>query len=250
MARLSGGGGEGGFSLIELIVVVLIMGMVLMGLAAIHGSSFRQGLNLFGESRIKTMGELAMTALRTQASRATFVAAPLNGAGSRSFSGYINVAADGSGGWINPVANPPPPGGEPRWFHFCVSPDAADVGTCRAAGTQNPRPCLFFYDGPLAGGAAPPRGWGVPAVLDANCGQGVPGANLQLLATGIQPIPQGGGAAPYFSRGVAGGVSRQQVRMRMRIRQPPGDPTRPSSLREFILPVDTVVSLQMSLPGT
>lgn len=238
---------EEGFSLTELIVVVLIGGMVLMGLAAIHGSSFRQGLNLFGESRIKTMAELAMTALRMQASRAAFVASPISGNpnGSRSFSGYINIAADGSGGWRTLVPNEPS-----SWFHFCVSPDGVSVPSCGAADArQNPPPCLFLYTGPLAGGAVPPRGWGNQPILDGNCGQGVPGADRQLLAAGIRPLPRPGQPpAPYFVRGWEG-ASRQQVRMRMEIRQPPGAPGRPSVLREFILPLDTTVSLQMSLPG-
>jgi len=113
---------EKGFSLMELILVTLLMGMVLAGLAAFQGTLVQQRGRLIQEIMVQNQADIARKKILAELSEATAIASPLDLVGgiatsANDLQGYKNVYLDPATNTYKTIDASV----GMRFFRFCVN---------------------------------------------------------------------------------------------------------------------------------
>ncbi|MDQ7771886.1 MAG: prepilin-type N-terminal cleavage/methylation domain-containing protein [Elusimicrobiales bacterium] len=207
-----------GFSLTEMMMAVMISGMVLSSLAAIHATSTTHLFQNYRQNKIKNEASIAMKTVMSRLSGATRIERPAAGTAENWL--YIAENVDHLPTRCYPIR-----AGEPvRWHLFCRYTSVNSF--CRSGS------CLMYHTGTIAGGPGCPNTATAPALpIPAFCGPGGGGTVTRLM----DHISVS--AAPIFSRRTADGIfERSSVRTRLHMLWTP-----PAGLNTTARPIDSVL---------
>ncbi|KAF0126584.1 MAG: hypothetical protein FD189_922 [Elusimicrobia bacterium] len=192
-----------GFSLTEMMVGVMISGMVLASLAAIHATSSTHLFQNYRQNKVKNEASIAMKTVMNRLSGVTRIQRPSPGTAENVL--FIAENVDHFPTGCYPIR-----AGQPvRWHFFCHYTTLNAY--CRSGS------CLMYHTGTVAGGAGCPSAVNAPALpFPAFCGPGGGGAVTRLM----DHLDVSGGAV--FSRRAADGIyERSSVRARLHLRWTP-----------------------------
>lgn len=223
-----------GFTLTEMMIGVMISGMVLASLAAIHATSTQHMFQNYRQNKVKNDATVAMKTVMSRLATATRIDRPLP---TRS----DNILAIAENVDHLPTRCYPIRAGEPvRWHYFCRYTSANSF--CRSGN------CLMYHTGTVAGGpGCPNTSTASPMPYPGFCGPGGGGTVTRLM----DHLDVSDGA--LFSRRTADGIfERSSVRVRLHINWVP--PTVAGrDLSRTARPIDSVLesvgSIQCS-PGS
>ncbi|HBE87551.1 MAG TPA: hypothetical protein DDW67_00210 [Elusimicrobia bacterium] len=189
---------RGGFSLAEMMIAVMISGMVLASLAAIHATSTNHMFQNYRQNTIKNGASLAMKTIMVNLAGSTRIDRPtFNTAGD-----ILAIAEN-----VDQLTgcHPIRAGSVRRWHYFCRY--TATNANCPSGN------CLMYHTGTItAGGGTCPNGPAWTPSYPAFCGPGGGGA-VTRLTDHINVA-----SFPLFSRRSIDGVTeRDNVRARVRV---------------------------------
>jgi prepilin-type N-terminal cleavage/methylation domain-containing protein len=223
-----------GFSLTEMMIGVMISGMVLASLAAIHSTSTSHMFQNYRQNMVKNEATNAMKTVMSRLSVATRIDRPTPG-------NSDNILAIAENVDHLPTRCYPIRAGQPvRWHYFCRYTSANSY--CLSGS------CLMYHTGTVAGGPGCPNTATAPAIpYPGFCGPGGGGTVTRLM----DHLDVSGGAV--FSRRSADGITeRSSVLARLRLRWiPPAVTGRDLSrtARPIDSTLESVGSIQCS-PGS
>ncbi|MDT8286527.1 MAG: type II secretion system protein [Elusimicrobiales bacterium] len=225
---------RGGFSLAEMMIAVMISGMVLASLAAIHSTSTTHLFQNYRQNKLKNEATVAMKTVMSRLSTATRIDWPAAGSAANALSIAENVDH-------LPTRCYPIRAGEPvRWHYFCRYTTINSF--CRSGR------CLMYHTGTIAGGPGCPNTAAAPAIpYPAFCGPGGGGTVTRLM----DHLDVSGG--PVFSRRNADGIfERSSVLVRLHLLWTPSTAAA-GDMSRIARPVDSTLesvgSIQCS-PGS
>jgi prepilin-type N-terminal cleavage/methylation domain-containing protein len=228
------GTGRGGFTLTEMMIGIMISGMVLASLAAIHATSTTHMFQNYRQNTIKNGASFAMKTVMSRLAASTRIDSPAFGA-----SGNILAIAENVDQLTG--CHPIRAGSARQWHYFCRY--TATNANCPSGS------CLMYHTGAItAGGGTCPNGPAWAPSYPAFCGPGGGGV-VTRLTDNINVS-----SFFLFSRRAADGVNeRDAVRVRVRVSWTPS-----VALSRSARPVDSTLdstgSIQRSvcnsaLPG-
>lgn len=199
-------------------MAIMISGMVLASLAAIHATSSAHLLQNYRQNKAKNEASTAMKTVMNRLSGATRIESPVPG-------DTADILAIAENVDHLPTRCYPIRAGAPvRWHYFCRY---TAVNSFCPSGN-----CLMYHTGAIGGGAGCPNAAMAPALpWPAFCGPGGGGAVIRLA----DHVDVSGGQ--LFSRRAADGVfERSSVRARLHIRWTPS-----AGLSRTARPIDSLL---------
>lgn len=220
------GARRGGFTLTEMMIGVMISGMVLASLAAIHATSTNHMFQNYRQNTIKNGASLAMKTVMSRLSGSTRIDRP-------TFDTSGNILA--IAGNIDQLTGCRPirAGVAQTWHYFCLY--TATNANCRSGN------CLMYHTGTVTGGGTCPSGPAWTPSYPAFCGPGG-GGTVTRLTDHVNTA-----TSPIFTRRSADGVTeRDAVRVRVRVTWTPSV-TLGRSARPVDSMLDSTGSIQRSV---